>query len=87
MSNCPFKVGDRIKPTPLMTGYYNADEDEWVVFQHPSADPEATVTDITIEGFKYKYDEMRHICPRLGLSFDSGICYPEGYSSWELVNP
>lgn len=35
----------------------------------------ATVTEITERGFKYEYDEMKHVIPILNLSYSGGECY------------
>jgi hypothetical protein len=46
--------------------------------------PEATVTEITERGFKYRYDKLVVISPRLG-STTGGEAYREGFDGWERV--
>lgn len=35
----------------------------------------AIITEITIRGFKYKYDEPKVVVPRLGMIFEGGECF------------
>ena len=50
-------------------------------------EPRATVTEVTERGFKYEYDEVWCMHPRLGLSSKGGECYTDVYPefpSWIL---
>lgn len=51
--------------------------------------PNATVTEITERGFKYEYDHVWHMHPRLGLSSTGGEDYSDVYPEfprWELID-
>lgn len=51
--------------------------------------PDATVTEITERGFKYVYDEVWHVHPRLGISFSGGEEYLDVHPEiirWTLIN-
>lgn len=45
----------------------------------------ATITEITERGFKYKFDEVQNIIPRLGIIWQEGECFEGGFYLWEIL--
>lgn len=74
-THCPFAVGNRVRSKgPIING----------IPQH-STEPVAVITKITDKGFEYKFETLNVISPRLNIAADTGLCYPSGYGSYELV--
>lgn len=87
MSECPFKVGDRIYELNAWRLYNGPDVDEC----SPSntldlSKPDATVTAVTEKGFMYVYDTpVPHGRHEWGQMMVGGGCFPEGYAYWQKL--
>lgn len=85
---CPFQVGDRIHELIATPGHYD-DADpagSYQILRLDSSRPDATVTEITPEGFTYEYDTP-FVMGRAewGQMCTGGICFPEGYEYWSKI--
>jgi hypothetical protein len=83
MTDCPFKVGDRVQHTPMKTYYTDAFGVSYVS-ESPSPWPQATVTKVTVDGFDYQYDEPYFMGARIG-TMTGGTAFPNGYYTWMLT--
>lgn len=98
MSECPFKVGDRIHELWCTGGYALFTEVEQLLdrdakptkelryMELDPTKPDATVIAITERGFTYRYDTPVPIGRAAwGTWTEGGECFPEGYMYWEKV--
>ncbi len=89
---CPFKVGDRIHEiqfggisTSLGATAERPFEDSYI-WEFDRARPDATVTELTERGFKYRYDERVPIGRAAwGTWTEGGECFEGGFQFWRKI--
>ena len=87
--NCPFIIGDRIHRLSGITIYQDGKvlEDLNGVLRLDPLEPDATVTELTEKGFKYRYDSRVPIGPvRWGSWTKEGECFELGFPYWRKVS-
>lgn len=86
---CPFKVGDRIHEVQSAWTYYSEPDASALVEPEWELDPtkpDATVTELTERGFKYRYDCKVPIGrAQWGTWTEGGECFENGFIYWRKL--
>ncbi len=86
---CPFKVGDRIRGLRAQYGFGHGPEypvDARIEWEDDTSRPDATVTELTERGFKYRYDERVPIGrAQWGTWTEGGEIFEGGFQFWRKI--